>query len=79
MASTILGFQSSAMPQIVGALPKLQDDPELLAYERQQYNSPPPYPSGTTTRSSSPGRTPPPLTDERRRANRRIERFVSNP
>jgi hypothetical protein len=64
MESTIYGFQGSPMPQIIRGLQKLQDDPELLAYERQQYNSPPPYPSGTTTRSPSPYRTPPPLTDE---------------
>ncbi|EEH06283.1 predicted protein [Histoplasma capsulatum G186AR] len=59
MASAPNLLRGNALPQLINALRRLQDDPELLAREREQYrDSPPPYPSGETTQPPSLPRSP---------------------
>ncbi|OAX83522.1 hypothetical protein ACJ72_02116 [Emergomyces africanus] len=80
MASGINFLRGNALPQIIDALQRLQNDPELLAREREQYlDSPPPYSSGETTQPPSPPRPPRPLSERERRWQREEERRNSTP
>ena len=67
-----------ALPQIIEALQRLQDDPERLAAGRRRYSeSPPPYRSGESTQAPSP--QPRPLSKKGRRIQRQLNRRRSTP
>ncbi|KKZ66657.1 hypothetical protein EMCG_00220 [[Emmonsia] crescens] len=80
MALTINGLGASVLPQVIDALQRLQDNPELLARERSQLNDPPPpYASGETTQPPSPARPLPEADRLWQLKRRREERLNSMP
>ncbi|EER44759.1 conserved hypothetical protein [Histoplasma capsulatum H143] len=77
MVVTLNAFGAAGFPQIIEALQRLQDNPELLTRERSMFNDPPPpYRSVETTRPPSPFRH---LSKADRRLQRREERLNSVP
>ncbi|EGC44449.1 conserved hypothetical protein [Histoplasma capsulatum var. duboisii H88] len=80
MVTTFNGLGALTLPQVINALRRLQDNPELLARERSAFSDPPPpYASRETTQPPSPPR---PLTEadrRRERQRRKEERLNSMP
>ncbi|KAL2363387.1 hypothetical protein RJZ56_003686 [Blastomyces dermatitidis] len=80
MVTQVNGLGPLTLAEVIDALQRLQDNPELLTRERSALNDPPPpYASGETTQPPSP---PHPLTEadrRRERERRKKERLNSMP